>query len=100
MKIETVADLDRALKDGPFAWPGGYPLYFITAHDSTVLCFNTVKNNYALVSEAVRTQDRQSGWCVCAVDINWEDMHMVCEDTGEDIPCAYPSDDTDEDTES
>jgi len=31
MKINTVKDFGEALRNGPYAWPGGYPLFFITA---------------------------------------------------------------------
>jgi len=29
MKIETISDFRKAMRHGPYAWPGGYPCYFI-----------------------------------------------------------------------
>lgn len=88
MHIKYVWDLNKALADGKYAWPGGYPLYFITA-DGGALSFDAVIENAGLIRDAVITQDTHSGWCVCAVDVNWEDTDLVCDHTGNKIESAY-----------
>ena len=37
MLINSISDFRRAIHNGPYAWPGGYPLYFITARQRGVV---------------------------------------------------------------
>jgi len=94
MEINTVADLDEALKRGQYAWPGGYQCYFITS-DGGALSFKTVEEEYDQISESVRDQ-LSDGWNVTAVDVNWEDDDLVDDHSGESIPSAYGDDDDDD----
>lgn len=87
MLIKTVADLKRALKDGPYAWPGGYPIYFIT-DDGAALAFDTVKKNFKRIASSVKNKDRD-GWRVVAADINWENGDLTDDHTGKRIESAY-----------
>ena len=48
MTIKTLSDFRAAMRNGPYAWPGGYPLYFITS-DGAALSFDAVKENLRLV---------------------------------------------------
>lgn len=90
LHITNTDDLLRALDYGPYAWPGGYPLYFIT-HDGCALSFDAVQENRELILESVRTH-ADDGWSVVAVDINWEDPCLYCEHTNVRIPSAYAED--------
>ena len=92
MEIKTVADLDEALERGPFAWPGGYPIYFIT-EDGGALAFETVKKEYDQIREAIEDDDTSGGWRVSYCDINWEDEDLVDDHTGDSIESAYGDDD-------
>lgn len=74
----------------PYAWPGGYPRFFLMS-DGECLSFEAAKENAGLIRDAIATQDR-GGWQVVDCDVNWEDEDMVCAHTGKPIPCAYPSD--------
>lgn len=96
MEIKTVADLDDALERGPYAWPGGYPIYFIT-DDGGALAFKTVKDEYDLIRDAIEDDDTSGGWRVVDVDINWEDERLFDDHTGDLIESAYGDDDDDED---
>lgn len=92
-QIATVADLAIALESGPYAWPGGYPRYFITS-DGAALSFKAVETERENVEESIR--DRLSdGWRVVAVDTNWEDPALFCDHTGDRIESAYAEDEED-----
>lgn len=92
MKINTVSDFRKAYKSGPYAWPGGYPLFFITA-DGAALSWEAAKQCRGEIIRTIASKDSRSGWCIVATDINWEDDSLYCEHTGEKIPSAYGEDD-------
>ena len=83
----TTKNLKEHLSQGEHAWPGGYPLYFITT-DGAALSFKAVRGNLRLVMDSIK-RDLRDGWQVCAVDANWENPSLYCEHTGERIPSAY-----------
>lgn len=85
--IESVADLKATLRAGAFAWPGGYPLYFVTA-DGESLSFDTVRREFRQIVSSVKHRDNTGGWRVVGTDINWE-SDLVDAHTGATIPSAY-----------
>jgi hypothetical protein len=87
MKINKPSDFGRALKQGPFAWPGGYPLYFVCS-DGEPLSFKAAREHASLICQAIRDKDR-SGWQVIGADVNWEDPSLTCAHTGKPIESAY-----------
>lgn len=87
MHIKSISEFRRAYRNGPYAWPGGYPLYFITS-DGAALSFKAVKENKRQILEAIRDKDR-SGWRIVAIEINYEDQDLYCDHTGELIESAY-----------
>jgi hypothetical protein len=90
MHIKTISDFRKAMRNGPRAWPGLYPLYFIT-NDGAALSFKAAKQERRLILEAIRDQDN-SGWCIVGMDINWEDAELICDHTNERIESAYGED--------
>lgn len=92
MKIVTVKDFGEALKQGPYAWPGGYPLYFVT-EDGGSLSFATAWNERANIARAIVDNDRSGGWRVIGSEVNWEDPDLIDSHTGERIESAYAEDD-------
>jgi hypothetical protein len=92
MIIETISDFRAAIRSGPYAWPGGYPLYFVTS-DGAALSFKAAKAERRQILEALRNNDRSSGWHVCGMDINWENSSLYCDHTNERIESAYAEDD-------
>jgi hypothetical protein len=83
----TVDDFNAALASGPYAWPGGYPLFFVT-DDGEALSFASasVEANQIRDSIATNTSD---GWRVVAVEVNWEDEDLRCSHSSEIIESAY-----------
>jgi hypothetical protein len=88
MRIYTVSDFRKAMRHGPYAWPGGYPCYFITA-DGAALSFKTAKAERRQIVEAISHNQRHSGWQIVGMDINWEDHDLTCAHTDEKIEAAY-----------
>lgn len=76
----TPLEVKRALKAGPYAWPGGYPLFF------------TTRDGAALSFAAMRERFREEAGAVEGVSVNWEDSDLYCDHTGERIPSAYAED--------
>lgn len=54
-----------------FAWPGGYPIYYIM-DAGEALCAKCANENREL-----DTGDK-NGWHVIGQDINWEDSELFC----------------------
>ena len=90
MLINSVEDFRKALETGPYAWPGGYPLYFLCA-DGEALSFKAAQENKEEIEYAIRAQDK-SGWHVVAMDINWEDAMLYCAHSNDRIESAYAED--------
>jgi hypothetical protein len=86
-EIDTTAQLRATLRAGPYAWPGGYPLYFVT-DDGAALSFQTVRDELSQVLPAIQS-GKKDGWRVVACLINWEDSDLHDDHTGERIPPAY-----------
>lgn len=83
----TTHGVKAALRQGPFAWPGGYPCFFITS-DGATLSFEAVRENFRSVIYSIRHRSND-GWRVVAVDVNWEDPDLYCDHTGKRIESAY-----------
>lgn len=86
----------------PYAWPGGYPRYFICA-DGEALSFAAARENAELIREAIGEHARNgnvgNSWDVIACDINWENADLYCAHSNARIESAY-ADDSDDTTES
>jgi hypothetical protein len=86
----TTKELKTQLRQGEFAWPGGYPLFFITT-DGAALSFKAVRENLRCVLWSIKNKVND-GWRVVGADVNWEDPSLFCDHTGERIPSAYAED--------
>lgn len=78
--------------DGKFtayAWPGGYPLYYITK-DGGVLCGKCAREAEA---EGLTSDPGDPQWYIVAAEVNWEDTSLYCDHAGERIESAYAEDD-------
>lgn len=76
-----------------YAWPGGYPLYYIT-RDAGLLCATCANKNLKL------TLGDDPQWQIEEVEVNYEDF-MTCDNCNTQIEAAYDvdSDREDEDDE-
>ena len=89
-RIETPRQFLETLKAGPYAWPGGYPVYFI-ASDGEALSYSAARENARLIAEAIRDHDG-GGWRVIACEVNWEDPELYCAHSNKRIESAYAED--------
>ena len=90
MLITNKVELAKAYKQGPYAFPGGYPVAGVFS-DGEYCCWDCFKSEYGLIAEAVKDQDR-SGWNMVAVDINYEDNADYCGHCSKHIESAYGTD--------
>jgi hypothetical protein len=97
MNINSISDFRRAMRHGAYAWPGGYPCYFVMS-DGEALSFKAAKVERRLLLEALvdyaTNEHERSGWRPVAVEVNWEDETLVCAHTNEPIESAYSEEHT------
>jgi hypothetical protein len=100
MQINNISDFRRAMRNGPYAWPGGYPCFFVMS-DGEAISFKAAKENIREILEDLRAycdDYRSSGfayttdWRPIAFEINYEDASLYCAHTGERIESAYAED--------
>ena len=74
-----------------FAWPGGYPLLYLTADGGALCpsCANGPDANRVDLDAACSDDDQ---WRIIAYEINWEDDNLPCDHCYAFIPSAYPAD--------
>jgi len=92
MRIESFEEFEKALADGPYAFPGGYPLYFVMS-DGEAMSFKAAVAEKERIREAF--EDRSSSdrdWIPMGVEINYEDANLYCCHTNERIESAYAED--------
>ncbi len=69
-----------------YAWPGGYPIYFILQVGEAI-CPACVSRNRKLINEAFADHDQQ--WNVVSSCANYEDDSLYCCRCNEKIESAY-----------
>ena len=80
-------EIKTVLRQGQYAWPGGYPMFFIM-EDGGTLSFAAVRQEWRqIVQDYLWKHD--SGWTIAGVCINWEDANLFCDHTNEPIESAY-----------
>ena len=78
-----------------YAWPGGYPIYYITK-DCGVLCAGPECANGPEARQADSECPDDDQWLVIAADVHWEGEPMVCDHCGSEIESAYGDPDEEE----
>lgn len=88
VKINNTTELKQALRAGPYAWPGGYPCYFV-ASDCEPLCHDCVKQEFKLAVREMRHPSAFDMFRVIGQEINYEDEHLHCAHCEKKIEPAY-----------
>lgn len=91
MEIESTKTFKEQLRLGEYAWPGGYPKYFICS-DGEELHFGCAKANAREVMRAIANPSPMDTWRVIAVEINYED-ELICSHCYKPIESAYGDND-------
>jgi hypothetical protein len=84
----TLKGIKEALRDGEYAWPGGYQRVFIMA-DGEIASFAGVSGEWREICRATLGGRRDKQWCVAACEVFWEGAPEQCAITGEWIYSAY-----------
>ena len=85
--------VDTAIKDAirnKYAWPGGYPLYLLTA-DGCALCTECGRKEFKQIAYAARHDIKRDSWKIEAACVNWEDPDLYCDHCNTRIESAYAS---------
>jgi hypothetical protein len=90
VEIRTQADFKATLRNGAYAWPGGYPMYLICS-DGAPLCFACGHKEARNILQSIDRKDG-SGWRVLATDINHEDNELCCAHCDQQIESACGED--------
>jgi hypothetical protein len=64
-----------------FAWPGGYPIYYL-ARENSVLCAGCA-------TKALKDEDEMTEFKPVASDVHWEGASLFCEQCNKEIESAY-----------
>lgn len=83
LKLEPHEDLPA------YAWPGGYPIYYVTVMGS-VLCPECANSE-----EAKEADPHDNDWRIETAATNWEDPNLYCDNCSERIESAYAEDEID-----
>lgn len=84
-------ELKNFIRSGGWAWPGGYPCALLM-RDGESIDSQSARENYRLICEAMRSNDRRSDWFPEAVFVHWEGESIVCAHSGRLIESAYGRD--------
>jgi len=89
--------IDELLSDNSgefpaYAWPGGYPMYYVTA-DNGVLCPRCANANLELTTAKRDSDDYDRQWAIVDYDANYENFFCQCDECNEYIDPAYITDD-------
>lgn len=76
-------ELKAALRNGPYAWPGGYQMYMVDANGMP-MSFEGAEKEFLRFRGAEHTFEFP-----IYVSVNWENDELYCDITGERIPSCY-----------
>lgn len=77
-----------------WAWPGGYPLFYIFT-DGGCVCPECVNKNIVEIDEALRgggNRNSHGGWAIDGYEANYEDPDIHCDHCSKRIESAYAED--------
>lgn len=82
MKLSSYFFNEKTQEYEAYAWPGGYPLYYIT-EDCGILCPLCATENKELDDKS----DPQ--WCIIRGEVNCENPNLYCDHCNVLMECAY-----------
>lgn len=85
--IAKLSEVKATLRAGSIAWPGCYPLHFIT-RDGAALCFDCTRKEFRQVAWDF-LNDCSTGWRITGCQVNWEDQELTCDHCSKQIESAY-----------
>lgn len=85
---DKAGGLTRKGKLPAFAWPGGYPLIYIT-RGGDVLCAECATTDYFEWLYAIPSGEQWQYDPPIAVDVHWEGPAYYCASCGKQIESAY-----------
>jgi hypothetical protein len=85
-QCHSLSDVKASLRAGPFAWPGGYPLFLVTA-DSAVLCFDCARKEFRRIVWDW-FNNASTGWRVIGCGVNYESNALFCDNCYQNIDPA------------
>ena len=88
-----LSEIKAVLRNGSYAWPGGYPMFFIMG-DGETMHVECVKARWRDVAWAhINNQFHNRDFLCDAADVNWEDGDMTCCECNKRIESAYAEND-------
>lgn len=94
VKIKELRSFYRKGHARAYAWPGGYPLYYVTT-DGGALCPKCMNTERAQIFRSTGEGSRD-GWAIEGQDVNWEDSSLFCDHCGDRIESAYAEDEVEQ----
>ena|SRR5258706_11927813 len=88
LALSVIKDL---LRNGQFAWPGGWPMFFLTCNGEPI-SFDAVYAERRQVFLAHLRGDHRDQFALCGYEVNWEDAELRCAHTNKRIESAYRED--------
>lgn len=76
-EITSAAEFKSTLRAGAYAWPGGYPLAFLTS-DGALLCFDCARKEARNIFDSIGRR-ANDGWRVVACDTVEDDNSAYCD---------------------
>lgn len=89
--IRSLQHVKACLRAGPYVWPGGYPVYFMTA-DGEALSFAGAQECWSQIVSSYLCGGPDDGWRIAGCAINYEDQDLMCCHTNKPIEAAYGDD--------
>ena len=71
-----------------YAWPGGYPLFYVCA-DNGVLCPSCANRENGSIADTDRKKQDDPQWLIVDSSVNWEDDSLFCDHCNARIESAY-----------
>ena len=90
-RVTNSHEARATLRNGGYAWPGGYPLYMIL-RDGCAMCVRCARKEYKQVARARRYWNNDDAFAIVACDVNYENNNLYCDHCNKQIESAYGED--------